>query len=40
MLTDTKLKHLQTKEKNYKIAEYDGLYVLVMPAGSVTLPNQ
>lgn len=36
MLTDTKLKHLKAREKNYKIADRDGLYVLVTPAGSVT----
>ncbi|WP_230326329.1 Arm DNA-binding domain-containing protein [Citrobacter sp. Res13-Sevr-PEB04-36] len=36
MLTDTKLKHLKAKEKKYKTADRDGLYVLVTPAGSVT----
>ncbi|ENT5062571.1 Arm DNA-binding domain-containing protein [Salmonella enterica subsp. enterica] len=36
MLTDTKLKHLKAREKNYKIADRDDLYVLVTPAGSVT----
>lgn len=44
MLTDTKLKHLKAREKNYKIADRDGLYVLVTPAGfgdiPVRLPNQ
>lgn len=36
MLTDTKLKHLRAREKNYKIADRDGLHVLVTPADSVT----
>ena len=35
-VTDTRLKHIKAKEKNYKIADRDGLYVLVTPAGSVT----
>lgn len=36
MLTDTKFNYLKDKEKKYKAADRDGLYVLVTPAGSVT----
>lgn len=35
MLTDLKLKNLKAKEKPYKLADRDGLYVLVSPAGGV-----
>ena len=33
-LTDLKIKNLKPKEKAYKIADFDGLYVQVSPAGS------
>lgn len=36
MLTDTKLKSLKPQEKLYKVADRDGLYVAVSPAGTVT----
>lgn len=36
MLTDTKLKSLKAKEKLYKVADRDGLYVSVSPAGTVS----
>ncbi|MBN3005613.1 tyrosine-type recombinase/integrase [Chromobacterium alkanivorans] len=36
MLTDTKLKNLKPQEKLYKVADRDGLYVAVSPAGTVT----
>ncbi|AXK39648.1 tyrosine-type recombinase/integrase [Crenobacter cavernae] len=36
MLTDTKLKNLKSQEKLYKVADRDGLYVAVSPAGTVT----
>ncbi len=29
MLTDTALKQLKTKEKDYKLADRDGMYVVV-----------
>jgi len=35
MLTDTKLKNLKPREKLYKEADRDGLYVSVSPAGTV-----
>lgn len=35
MLTDLKLKNLKANEKPYKVADRDGLYVLVTPAGSL-----
>lgn len=36
MLTDTKLKSLKPKEKLYKVADRDGLYVTISPAGTIT----
>ncbi|CAK7055896.1 MAG: Prophage integrase IntS [Citrobacter freundii] len=36
MLTDTKLKNLKAREKLYKVADRDGLYVTVSPKGLVT----
>jgi len=33
MLTDVALKHLKGKDKNYKVADRDGMYVLVRPSG-------
>lgn len=36
MLTDTKLKSLKPKDKVYKVADRDGLYVSVSVAGTVT----
>jgi integrase len=33
MLTDTALKHLKSKEKMYKVADRDGMYVAVTPSG-------
>lgn len=33
-LTDAKLKSLKPKEKAYKLADYDGLYVYIAPTGS------
>nr|DAH08460.1 MAG TPA: Integrase [Bacteriophage sp.] len=36
MLTDTKIKSLKPKDKVYKIADRDGLYVSVSVAGTVT----
>lgn len=35
MLTDLKLKNLKIKNKSYKLADRDGLYVLVTAAGSM-----
>jgi hypothetical protein len=35
-LTDTKLKNLKPKEKAYKVADRDGMYVVVSPKGTVT----
>lgn len=35
-LTDTKLKSLKPQEKAYKVADRDGMYVVVSPKGSVT----
>src|SRR6202795_2144505 len=37
MLTDTALKHLNTKEKNYKVTDRDGMYVLVGPSGTLSI---
>ena len=34
MLTDAKLRQLKPKEKPYKVADFEGLFVLVTPAGS------
>ncbi|WP_273396077.1 Arm DNA-binding domain-containing protein [Actinobacillus porcinus] len=36
MLTDTKIKSLKPKDKVYKAADRDGLYVSVSTAGTVT----
>lgn len=36
MLSDTKLRNLKPREADYKIADRDGLYVLVTKAGSVS----
>jgi hypothetical protein len=36
MLTDAALKHLKPKDKNYKVADRDGMYVLVRPSGTLT----
>lgn len=36
MLTDTKIKSLKPKDKVYKVADRDGLYVSVSTAGTVT----
>jgi len=33
MLTDTALKHLKQKEKMYKVADRDGMYVVMTPSG-------
>ncbi len=36
MLTDTALKALKPRDKKYKVTDRDGMYVLVMPTGSVS----
>ena len=36
MLTDVALKKLKSKEKPYKVADRDGMYVVVAPSGTVT----
>lgn len=36
MLTDTKLRNLKPREKIYKVADRDGLYVAVTPAGAIS----
>jgi len=36
MLTDTKLRHLKPQAKMYKVADRDGLYVAVTPAGGIS----
>lgn len=36
MLTDAALKALKPKEKIYKVADRDGLYVRVMPSGAIS----
>jgi hypothetical protein len=36
MLTDAALKHLKRKDKNYKVTDRDGMYVLVRPSGTLT----
>ncbi|MDX8380440.1 MAG: tyrosine-type recombinase/integrase [Gallionella sp.] len=36
MLTDTKLKNLKPKDKLYKVVDRDGLYVAVLPSGTVS----
>ena len=35
MLTDTALKHLKSKEKIYKVADRDGMYVPVSSSGAI-----
>jgi hypothetical protein len=35
MLTDTKLRNLKPREKTYKLTDRDGLYVAVLPTGTV-----
>lgn len=35
MLTDTKIKSLKPKEKLYKVADRDGLYVAVLTSGAI-----
>jgi hypothetical protein len=36
MLTDMALKRLKAKEKNYKVTDRDGMYVLVRPSGTLS----
>src|SRR5215471_14288996 len=36
MLTDVSLKNLKVKEKIYKVADRDGMYVAVAPSGQIT----
>ena len=36
MLTDTALKHLKSKVKDYKVTDRDGMYVLVKSSGALT----
>lgn len=36
MLTDTKLRTLKPKDKTYKLTDRDGLYVAVLPTGTVS----
>lgn len=36
MLTDSKIKSLKPKDKLYKVADRDGLYVSVTPSGTIT----
>jgi hypothetical protein len=36
MLTDAALMHLKPKAKIYKVADRDGMYVLVKPSGTLT----
>ena len=36
VLTDTALKALKPRDKKYKVTDRDGMYVLVMPTGSVS----
>lgn len=36
MLTDTKLKNLKPVDKPYKVADRDGLYVTVLPSGTIS----
>lgn len=35
MLTDAAIKALKPKDKLYKVADRDGMYVVVQPAGSI-----
>ncbi|MBU9211688.1 tyrosine-type recombinase/integrase [Cupriavidus gilardii] len=36
MLSDTKLRNLKPREKPYKVADRDGLYVVVTPTGTIS----
>lgn len=36
MLTDTKLRNLKSAEKIYKVSDRDGLYVAVLPSGTIS----
>lgn len=36
MLTDTRLKSLKPKERLYNVADRDGMYVAVLPSGTVS----
>jgi integrase len=36
MLTDAAVKHLKPKQKNYKVTDRDGMYVLVRPSGTLS----
>lgn len=36
MLSDTKLRNLKPREKPYKVADRDGLYVVVTPKGTIS----
>jgi hypothetical protein len=36
MLTDAALKALKPKDKMYKVADRDGMYVRVMPSGAIS----
>ena len=36
MLTDTKLRNLKPREKSFKLADRDGLYVAVIPSGGIS----
>ncbi|WP_210526354.1 tyrosine-type recombinase/integrase [Pantoea ananatis] len=36
MLTDTKIKNLKPREKAYKVADREGLYVSVLPGGTIS----
>ncbi|HQS59613.1 MAG TPA: tyrosine-type recombinase/integrase [Gallionellaceae bacterium] len=36
MLSDTKLKNLKSQEKPFKVSDRDGLYVMVLPSGSIS----
>ncbi len=35
-LSDTKLKNLKPQDKAYKVADRDGMYVVVSPKGTIT----
>ncbi len=36
MLTDTKVRNLKPAERDYKIVDRDGLYVMVLTSGTVS----
>lgn len=36
MLTDMKIKNLGPRERPYKVADRDGLYVAVLPSGGIS----